>query len=41
MSLIKISEEQISETIHDAIKAGWKAIKLYFMIGLPTETEDD
>jgi radical SAM family uncharacterized protein/radical SAM-linked protein len=36
-----INEEQISETIHDAIKAGWKVIKLYFMIGLPTETEDD
>jgi radical SAM family uncharacterized protein/radical SAM-linked protein len=36
-----IDEEQISETIHDAIKAGWKAIKLYFMIGLPTETEVD
>ena len=36
-----ITEKQISETIHDAIKSGWKAIKLYFMIGLPTETEDD
>ena len=36
-----ITEEQISETIHDAIKSGWKAIKLYFMIGLPTETEGD
>jgi radical SAM family uncharacterized protein/radical SAM-linked protein len=36
-----ITEEQISETIHDAIKSGWKSIKLYFMIGLPTETDDD
>jgi len=36
-----ITEDQIVETIHDAIKAGWKAIKLYFMIGLPTETEYD
>jgi radical SAM family uncharacterized protein/radical SAM-linked protein len=36
-----ITGEQISETIYDAIKSGWKAIKLYFMIGLPTETDDD
>ena len=36
-----ITEQQIYETIYDAVKLGWKAIKLYFMIGLPTETESD
>ena len=24
-----------------AFKAGWRRCKLYFMIGLPTETDDD
>ncbi len=36
-----ITEAQIFETIRDAVKSGWKSIKLYFMIGLPTETEED
>ena len=36
-----ITGQQIYETVYDAVKAGWKSIKLYFMIGLPTETEDD
>ncbi len=36
-----IDEEQIIRTIRDAVKLGWKTIKLYFMIGLPTETRED
>lgn len=36
-----LSEKQIVETLLSANAMGWKAIKLYFMIGLPTETEED
>jgi radical SAM family uncharacterized protein/radical SAM-linked protein len=36
-----ITAEDIVETVGDAFQAGWQLIKLYFMIGLPTETEED
>ncbi|MDR0984931.1 MAG: TIGR03960 family B12-binding radical SAM protein [Endomicrobium sp.] len=36
-----ISEEQIKETILYANSIGWRNIKLYFMIGLPTENNED
>ncbi len=36
-----LSEEEILEGVAIAQKLGWQKIKLYFMIGLPTETEDD
>ena len=36
-----ITEQDIVETVTDAFQAGWQVIKLYFMIGLPTETEED
>ncbi|MBI9076387.1 MAG: TIGR03960 family B12-binding radical SAM protein [Desulfatibacillum sp.] len=36
-----ISEEEIIQTVSDAFFMGWKLIKLYFMIGLPTETQED
>ena len=36
-----ISEKEIFETIYNAFSLGWQVIKLYFMIGLPTETDDD
>ncbi len=36
-----ITEEQILNTARDAFAAGVKSIKLYFMIGLPTETNED
>jgi radical SAM family uncharacterized protein/radical SAM-linked protein len=36
-----ISEKEIVETIENAFALGWQVIKLYFMIGLPTETEED
>jgi len=36
-----ISEEEILETVTRAFSLGWRVIKLYFMIGLPTETAAD
>ncbi len=36
-----ITEQQILDTARDAFAAGVKSIKLYFMIGLPTETNED
>jgi radical SAM-linked protein len=36
-----ISEKEIIDTVQDAFNLGWQVIKLYFMIGLPTETDDD
>lgn len=36
-----ISEEEILNVAEYAKKSGWRRIKLYFMIGLPTETEED
>jgi radical SAM family uncharacterized protein/radical SAM-linked protein len=36
-----LSEKQIVETLLTASTMGWKVIKLYFMIGLPTETDED
>ncbi len=36
-----IRYEDVSATIKDAFAMGWQVIKLYFMIGLPTETETD
>jgi radical SAM-linked protein len=36
-----ITEDDLLATCHDAFALGWKLIKLYFMIGLPTETEED
>jgi radical SAM family uncharacterized protein len=36
-----ISEEQILETAAAAFARGWRSLKLYFMLGLPTETTED
>ncbi len=36
-----ISEQEICDTVSDAFQMGWRLIKLYFMIGLPTETKED
>jgi radical SAM family uncharacterized protein/radical SAM-linked protein len=36
-----ITEEDLIATCRDAFSLGWKLIKLYFMVGLPTETEED
>ncbi len=36
-----ITEEDLMATADAAFGLGWKLIKLYFMFGLPTETEED
>jgi radical SAM family uncharacterized protein/radical SAM-linked protein len=36
-----IKEEDLIESATTAFELGWRVIKLYFMIGLPTETEED
>jgi radical SAM family uncharacterized protein len=36
-----ITEKDILEACRLAFKSGWNSIKLYFMIGLPTETTED
>ena len=36
-----ITEEDLLATSKDAFGLGWKVMKLYFMIGLPTEEEKD
>jgi len=36
-----ISEEEIVATVENAFQLGWQVIKLYFMIGLPTESDED
>lgn len=36
-----ITQEEIENTVKNAFGLGWQVIKLYFMIGLPTETHDD
>lgn len=36
-----ITEEQILKGSKDAFEGGWNRVKLYFMLGLPTETMDD
>ncbi len=35
------AEEQMFGSLEDALRAGWDVFKLYFMVGLPTETEED
>lgn len=36
-----VTDEDIYTSVEQAISLGWKHIKLYFMIGLPTETYED
>ena len=36
-----VTEEQLLHTVNVAFTEGWTRIKLYFMIGLPTETIED
>jgi len=36
-----LTEEVILKGACDAFKGGWSKVKLYFMLGLPTETEED
>ena len=36
-----ITEENIYDSVRQAIELGWEHIKLYFMAGLPGETYED
>lgn len=36
-----VNEEDLINAVTYAFEEGWSTIKLYFMIGLPTETEED
>jgi radical SAM family uncharacterized protein len=36
-----VTEEDLIKAVSAAFESGWHAIKLYFMIGLPTETYED
>ncbi|MFH1422993.1 MAG: TIGR03960 family B12-binding radical SAM protein [Planctomycetota bacterium] len=37
----KLNEEELLRCARKIFASGWRTIKLYFMIGLPTETEED
>jgi len=37
----KITDKEIIETASKVLEAGWRNLKVYFMIGLPQETDDD
>ena len=37
----QVTEEDLIRTVSTAYAAGWRQVKLYFMCGLPTETDDD
>jgi radical SAM family uncharacterized protein len=36
-----VSEDDLIATVTAAFSAGWRQVKLYFMCGLPTETDED
>ncbi len=36
-----VSEEEMLQTIKTAAEKGWNGVKLYFLLGLPTETAED
>ncbi|PRX96364.1 TIGR03960 family B12-binding radical SAM protein [Allonocardiopsis opalescens] len=36
-----VTEDDLIRTVTAAYAAGWRQVKLYFMCGLPTETDDD
>lgn len=36
-----VTDEQLFDAVEAAFKSGWNSVKLYFMIGLPGETEAD
>ncbi len=37
----EMDEEILYQGLHDLFSKGWKNVKLYFMIGLPTERDED
>lgn len=36
-----VTEEDLVRSVTDAFQCGWSSVKLYFMCGLPTETDED
>ncbi|MCI5992714.1 MAG: TIGR03960 family B12-binding radical SAM protein, partial [Clostridiales bacterium] len=36
-----VTEQEILDTCATAFSGGWNSVKLYFMLGLPTETDED
>lgn len=36
-----VTEDDLMRAAKDAFSSGWAGVKLYFMIGLPTETDED
>jgi radical SAM superfamily enzyme YgiQ (UPF0313 family) len=36
-----VSESDLFEAVEQAVLSGWRSVKLYFMIGLPTERDED
>ncbi|MBW1990012.1 MAG: TIGR03960 family B12-binding radical SAM protein [Deltaproteobacteria bacterium] len=36
-----VDEPMVHKAVKDAFALGWRLVKLYFMIGLPTETDED
>jgi radical SAM family uncharacterized protein len=36
-----VTEDDLIQTVTTAYASGWRQVKLYFMCGLPTETDDD
>lgn len=36
-----VTDQQILDTCKNVFTLGWSSVKLYFMIGLPTETDED
>jgi radical SAM family uncharacterized protein len=36
-----VTEEDILRSCRTAFQSGWNSVKLYFMLGLPTETDED
>ena len=36
-----VTEADLVRSVTDAFEQGWSAVKLYFMLGLPTETDED
>ncbi|MHC1786684.1 MAG: TIGR03960 family B12-binding radical SAM protein [Christensenellales bacterium] len=36
-----VTQEDLVRSVTDAFQSGWSNVKLYFMIGLPTETDED
>ena len=36
-----VTEADLLKSVREAFESGWSSVKLYFMIGLPTETDED